>query len=358
MKNNLTALVIFQLSRPRVVSLFAGFAVLILLFALPAHSQSARDAAARAQATALFAKALAVSDIRAPGSMPFEMRATINIKPRFGKASIGSYLLDWVSPEKWREEIHFSDYTRIRVGGRNQYWQSRTTSYELEPLLQLNGGLNFLQTLYVWSNPAAMTYVKNVKLHQEKERGTRLDCVKLIPNDSPFYSADYCFDPASGALASDSTSQTEFSDFTLFQGKYFPASIRPDDTPVAQIVFQVNSISPLGSIDSADFLPPQGSTIWPSCDTPDALPKIKSQVSPGYPAIERINHMEGSVFVYAVIGTDGKLSNLTVLSAPDRGLADSALTALSQWQYTPETCGGTPVPVETLISVVYNWGPG
>lgn len=57
-----------------------------------------------------------------------------------------------------------------------------------------------------------------------------------------------------------------------------------------------------------------------------------------------------------MIGADGRLSDLKVLSAPDSALANSALSALGQWKYEPETCHGTPVPVETLIYIIYNLG--
>jgi len=72
--------------------------------------------------------------------------------------------------------------------------------------------------------------------------------------------------------------------------------------------------------------------------------------------IEKVAHMQGTVLVYCVIGIDGRLHNFRVLSAPDIGLANSAVAALEQWEYAPETCHGTPVPVETLLAIVYNLG--
>lgn len=343
--------VTFQLSCRTICSLLV---VLVFLVAVRcSFGQSAKDAAARAQATALFAKALAVSDIRAPGSPPFEMRATITVKQRFGKPTIGSYLLEWASPEKWREEIHFTNYTRIRVGGKNQYWQSRTTSYEVPPLLQLSQGLEFLKTLHVLSNPAAMADVGAIKFHQHKTQGIKLDCVTLEAKDQK-YGPDYCFDPATGALGT--TGAIEFSKFISFGGKYFPGNIHAEGPSADPVTLEVNSITPGGSFSDADFQPPAGSASWPSCDAPDAMPTIKSQARPLYPMNEKLSHMHGTVTLYVLIGSDGRLSNIKLFSAPDRGLADSALTAVRQWTYKPETCGGTPVPVEASLSVIYDLG--
>jgi len=280
------------------------------------------------------------------------------VPQRNHKDVTGTYLLKWVSPEKWREEIHFSGYTRIRVGGKNQYWQSRSTSYEVQPVLELDAALDFSEELHVLANPSAMTDLKSVKLHQRKVEGTRSNCVTLIPKEQ-LYAPDYCFDPGNGMLVSEKAAYDEsfeLSEFTPFGGKLFPGNIRIKESSDAPVTFIVNSISPLGSIDPADFQPVAGATAWPYCDNPDALPKISRQVVPHYPVNERLAHIQGAVFVYGVIGADGRLHNLKVLTAPDSGLANSAVTGLEQREYAPETCHGTPVPVETLLKVVYQLG--
>ncbi len=343
-----------RLSPRTICSVIVLFAFLSV--ARCARGQSDKDLAARAQATALFAKALAVSDLRSPGSPPFEMRATITIDQRFGKPESGSYLLKWASPDQWREEIHFANYTRIRIGGKNQYWQSRTSSYELGPLLQLDQGLNFLKNLHAWSNPIFVADLKTIKLHQQKAHGVKVNCVTLVRRDGE-YDSDYCFDPATGTL--DSANSVEFSNFISFAGKYFPRNVRTEQQPSATpVTLQVNSISPIANTNSADFRPSSDSTVWPSCDAPDTLPVIKTRVLPVYPIRERTAHVEGAVFFYALIDTDGRVTNLTVLAAPgDSDLVNSATAAVNQWKYAPETCSGTPVPVETLISVVYTLGP-
>ena len=332
------------------------FSLLVLIAVLSvarcACGQSDKDLAARAQATALFAKALSVSDLRAPGSPPFEMRATINIEQSRHKPPIqGTYLLEWASPEKWREEIHLPNYARIRVGGKNQYWQLRNPFYEIQPVLELDYALDFLKGLHVWSEPGAIAGLGGFKLHQAKVERIKSDCVTLIRKGQQG-GGDYCFDPVKGVLVLYRPS-TEFSEFTSFAGKLFPGNIRVTQESAAPIAFVVNSISALASAAPTDFQPADGSTSWPSCHDPDALPNGIQMPAPVYPMAERHAGVEGTVFVYAVIGTDGLLHNLQVLSAPESGLANAALAALAQWRYTPETCQGTPVPVETLLKIVF-----
>lgn len=347
--------IIQTLSNRRVFSALAALSVLALLFAVPACGQSDKDAAARAQATALFAKALAVTDLRAPGSPPFELRSTITTHQHAHKDATGTYLLKWASPEKWREEIRFPDYTRVRVGGKDQYWQSRTTPYEGLLVLDLDQALDFLRELHVWARPEAMKDPESVKLHRTKVEKMKSDCVTLTLT-APQYEPDYCFDSSNGTLVSAKRGSNEFSKFTPFAGKFFPGNIRIKDTSAALITFIVNSILPLGSADSGDFQPAAGATAWPSCDNPDSVPKIKQRVVPTYPVSERLRHIEGTVDLYGVIGADGLVHNFKVLSAPDIGLANATVAAFEQWEYAPETCHGTPVPVEILLRMVYLGG--
>lgn len=350
MRNISICKIIQTFSSRSVFSVLAALSVLALPFAPSANGQSDKDAAARAQATAMFAKALALTDLRAPGSPPFELRGTINVR----KAA-GTYLLKWVSPEKWREEIHFSDYTRVRVGGKDQYWQSRTTSYEVQPVLELDQALDFLKELHVWTNPEAMNELKSVKLHRAKVEKNKSDCVALTLKVSQ-YEPDYCFDPSNGTLVSEKPNDDEFSQYAPFAGKLFPGNIRIKESSTAPLTFIVNSIAPLVSPDPADFQSPAGASAWPSCDSPDRLAKMSRPVFPTYPVNEKIDHIQGTVFVYCVIGVDGRLHNVRVLSAPDIGLANSALAAMERSEYVPETCHGTPVPAETLLAMVYNLG--
>lgn len=331
----------------------AVLSVLALPFAPSACGQSDKDRAARAQATALFAKALAVTDLRAPGSPPFELRGTIVARQRGRKDVTGTYVLKWASPEKWREEIHFPDYTRVRVGGKDQYWQSRTTSYELQPVLELDEGLDFLKELHVWTNPEATNGLKSVRLHRAKVEKIKSDCVALTWKVSQ-YEPDYCFDPSNGTLESEKANDDEFSQYTPFGGKLFPGRMRVKESSATPVTFIVNSISPLRSTNMGDFQPAAGASAWPSCDDPDALAQISRQTIPIYPINEVASHIQGPVFVYGVIGVDGRLHNLKVLSAPDIGLANSAVAGLEQREYAPETCHGTPVPTETLLTLTYN----
>jgi len=72
-----------------------------------------------------------------------------------------------------------------------------------------------------------------------------------------------------------------------------------------------------------------------------------------YPATARANRVTGTVVLHAIIGTDGHVHSLRIISAPDPDLAISAIAAVRNWTYSAYTLMGAPVDVETTINVNY-----
>ena len=54
-----------------------------------------------------------------------------------------------------------------------------------------------------------------------------------------------------------------------------------------------------------------------------------------------------------VISPDGRVSAVTLLYAIDRSLADAAMEAVTQWEYTPTLVDGKPVPVTMTVTVTF-----
>lgn len=63
-------------------------------------------------------------------------------------------------------------------------------------------------------------------------------------------------------------------------------------------------------------------------------------------------HESGAVVLRAIIGPDGKVTNLAVISGPAM-LQSSAVNAVRQWEYTPYRLNGRPVAVDTTILVKF-----
>lgn len=76
------------------------------------------------------------------------------------------------------------------------------------------------------------------------------------------------------------------------------------------------------------------------------------QVQPEYPRIAQVAHISGTVELRAIIGKDGIVRELQVLSGNPL-LVQSARTAVSAWRYKPSLLNGQPVEVETYITVKF-----
>lgn len=76
------------------------------------------------------------------------------------------------------------------------------------------------------------------------------------------------------------------------------------------------------------------------------------RVEPMYPPLARQIHKEGRVELRAIIGTDGTIQSLQVVSGDPLFLI-SARAAVQQWRYKPTYLNGQPVEIDTFITVVY-----
>ncbi|WP_109487929.1 M56 family metallopeptidase [Occallatibacter savannae] len=92
---------------------------------------------------------------------------------------------------------------------------------------------------------------------------------------------------------------------------------------------------------------------------PTSVPAQKMQnnlitkVPPVYPPEAKAARIQGKVVLNAVIGVDGHVENLKVVSGP-KELQQSSLDAVRQWVYKPYTVNGNPVEVTTDINVIYS----
>jgi periplasmic protein TonB len=81
--------------------------------------------------------------------------------------------------------------------------------------------------------------------------------------------------------------------------------------------------------------------------------QIRTRVDPVYPAIALERHLQGMVVLHAIIGKDGHVEKLEVMSGP-KELREAATDAVSQWAYKPYLLNHEPVEVDTTIVVNFN----
>jgi TonB family protein len=80
---------------------------------------------------------------------------------------------------------------------------------------------------------------------------------------------------------------------------------------------------------------------------------LLTKAVPVYPPEAKKAKIQGTVVLSAVIGTDGNVESLRVVSGPQE-LQQSALDAVRQWTYKPYLLNGNPVEVETTVNIIYS----
>jgi periplasmic protein TonB len=119
-----------------------------------------------------------------------------------------------------------------------------------------------------------------------------------------------------------------------------------------------------GSGSGPGDLLPGGGNSGPAIPTPPPAkpekPRLMSEgvmeaaliqkVQPQYPTVARLMHVSGTVRLRAIIGKDGSVSQLEVLSGNPL-LAQAAVAAVREWRYRPTRLNEEAVEIETYITV-------
>jgi TonB family protein len=73
--------------------------------------------------------------------------------------------------------------------------------------------------------------------------------------------------------------------------------------------------------------------------------------APVYPPEAKENHIQGQVVLALTIDKTGTTRDIRVLTSPDPALTNSAIAAVSRWQYRPYQLNGSPVDVQSTVEV-------
>jgi TonB family protein len=125
------------------------------------------------------------------------------------------------------------------------------------------------------------------------------------------------------------------------------ADVKPPDAPAA--------VPPPPPADAA--VPPVAA---PALPRPSIIPvggrvqnaKLISGSQPVYPQIAKSARISGTVELSAIIGEDGKIQELTVVSGHPL-LRQAAIDAVQQWIYQPTLFNEQPVKVRTTIDIIF-----
>lgn len=233
---------------------FAAVALLVLL--MPGVPQLLAEQPTP-HARQLLERAHKLTDFRAKGSEPFRLTADFKLFDMASDQREGTYMLLWLSPEKWREEISLTGFTQVRILVGNRMWRQRSGPTVPRLVSRLEQVLDFQH----WLEPVRGDKFSSVK--ERKLDDVPADCFKLRHRGRG--STELCFDPASGVLLSvgSNANGTFFSNYEEWGAKLIPHSITNFNNHISDVEFTVTQVSSPERLSPGAFTPPPGSVELP-----------------------------------------------------------------------------------------------
>lgn len=120
-----------------------------------------------------------------------------------------------------------------------------------------------------------------------------------------------------------------------------------DASKGSSISNQTGKAAGTGSLPSAKPKPIVSSNPGPVME-----PHLNRKVTPRYPELARLAHVEGTVDLVVSIDEEGNVTDIRV-SQGHPFLNDMAVDAVRQWKYAPMFLNGEAVPVVATVTVIF-----
>jgi len=317
----------------------------------------------------IFAAAAPLYDFSAPTVKPWHIKVSYQLYDETGKPSDrGTYDYWWAAPETYR-----SSWTRPGLSQTD--WHVHGQHYHAGEGRPLSFFERKLQSDILTPLPKPEDLApEKVRFDKEQQKfgSVKLPCVMVVPEMHLHAHAEqiplgefptYCFAPDHPVLrayyAFGATSVI-YNRVVQVQGVYLPKEIRIQDGDRLVLSAAVDTIERL-SPSAPELLPAKEAQSVPSTprveiDSAVAQGQLLKKVAPHYPEQAKIDHDQGTVVLHALIGTDGRIHDLSVVQSPSASLVGAAMWAVSQWEYKPYLLNGNPVEVNTTIKLIFKLG--
>ena len=300
---------------------------------------------------------------------PWHLKATYQLYDDAGKpAEQGTYEYWWASKHIYRSswtresatytEWHTADgkYSYQAAGEALNFFEHKLETALLSPLTSA-GELDpakFRLDDHAVTAPGSVVFCYNTVPVAPKEDTVQTPSSGLFPK--------YCFNTRKQLLLgiySFGAQVVKFNAFTQIEGKNLARGVYFREGARDILAAQVDAIGASSPSDPALTPPLAAKTVRidkVQIGAEIAEDLLIKKVAPVYPQDAKDAHIQGKVVLQAIIGIDGRVRDLQLLSAPNASLASSAFWSVSQRQYKPYLRNGEPTEVETTVTVNYSHG--
>ncbi len=291
---------------------------------------------------------------------PWHVKASYEVFDADGKSKDkGTFEEWWVSEKQYKLAYHSAEFSQEEYGTDHGIFHSGDSSWPSSPV-------SLLQRAIVQPLPLNEISEDWVPRSLERKFGqARLTCTALsyrggtkVDESSP----SFCFEPTTAMLrylnTSNRTNQILFNDIALFRGRLVARDVRLLFLGKLSLSAHIDTIETLKETDLASI--PISANPFPVTRRVQVLSGETSahlikKAFPEYPVTAKMQGVQGTVVLDAVISKDGHVRETHVLAGPPL-LQKSAADAVQQWVYEPYLLDGEAAEVETEVNVVFNLG--
>ncbi len=340
---------------------FCHLAASAFLLCFPAlRAQETPPPAPPKDPKALMLAARKLNNLANADAKPWHVKATFQLFGEDGAVTEeGTYEEFWASPIQFKRTFTGKGFSQTAYGGKDGVLLANTMGET--PALLLEARNNLVSPMPFFDAIIQNTTYSTKPLNSGS---TKLLCV--IPTASapgaPADNSSYCFDtdePHLRIAARPSTSDQTFHNRLIrVDDRVIATELKITHNGKPTVALHVQDAAVLDGSQEAVFTPPPDAVLVPrtvNISAAVAAGMIEHKVAPEYPDAAKIARISGTVVIQAVIGKDGHLQNLKVVSGPDV-LQPAAIDAVRQWRYRPYLLNGEPVAVTTTINVIFSLG--
>ena len=318
----------------------------------------------------LLATACASNGLAGEELKPWHLKAAYEIfDVRQKVTGTGVFEEWWAAKDKWKRSYtgsHFTGveyhlpHTIVHEGGDVPWPESLIATKLVEPL----GRQSKAEDSGAGTTaPGKLTPVPMV-IRPLSVTKPPLLCVEPASQPGPLSFDDslgYCFLANSAALRLSVVSaiETTYNKVGQFQDHFIGLESSVGVNQHGLLKLTVESLTSLPSSDDAFFTPSPDSA---SAERTHSPIHVDSQViarhklsgsSPSYPQFSKQNREQGVVILGATINEEGQIQDAQLLEAPSPALGSASLQAVRTWRYEPYLLNGSPVKVQTTVSVIF-----
>lgn len=276
--------------------------------------------------------------------LPYTMQGTVVINPGTTSAKKGSITI-YRDHDRSRSELMVEDYQEIKLVIGNKLYIYRSTPLPV-PLLGL-----LAETDHSWDKLVEDGDARLGDVGKKKVQNRQAQCFDVKSEQRH----RLCFNPEQNVLmeSMDQHRAVEFSNYKDLEGHFFPATItvllelEKEEKPI--LVIENIQIRKARFAETV-FAVPAHAMEFETCNNMQPAKPMQNPTPQFSAAAMRRNAASPAINVYGIVGKDGSLENVKVLTS-DIEVKQAIMETVTKWRYTPAMCGSTPVASEREIPI-------